>query len=84
MAEKESLRVGQRVSVRRSHDRNVTFTGTISAISDEAGVTVKTDATKTDVAHFESTTAADVTVIADAAQAATPAATASAVRNPIR
>lgn len=64
MAQLKDLRVGQRVKFLNA-SRSAEFTGTITAISEEAGVTVKTEAANGSIAHLESTHAHEVTVLGE-------------------
>jgi len=71
---KASLRVGQRVTFFRTHDKFTPLAGTIVFISDDDDlVTVKTEEGNGSVSRNEVASAADCTVLPDGQQA--PAAT---------
>jgi|HubBroStandDraft_6_1064221.scaffolds.fasta_scaffold04109_10 hypothetical protein len=62
MADQSEIKVGQRVKFESSQS-GVTYTGTVTATSKDAGVTVKTDASKGNVSHLESTHAHKITIL---------------------
>jgi hypothetical protein len=65
---KTRLKVGQRVTFFRTHDKAVQFTGKITRIypGDEDCVDIKTEAGNGSVSRLETAHAADVTVIEEA------------------